>query len=60
MPRGIITRNVDSYVSNKRIPKDTEVIVTDYKSPAYCAIKFEKCIYLVPRDAVKIIKENKK
>lgn len=55
---GIITRNVDAYVSNKRLIKGTIVKVTEYQSPAYYAIEFEKGVYLVPKDAVKLKKEK--
>lgn len=60
MLKGIINRNIDAYVSHKRLLKGTEVVVTEYQSPAYYAIEFEKSIYLVPKYAVTLKKEKRK
>lgn len=60
MLKGIINRNVDAYVSHKRLIKGTEVNVTDYKSQAYYAVVFEKSVYLVPKNSVTIKKEKRK
>ncbi len=59
MRYGEIIRDVDTYVSHIRLKKGTKVSITNYKSPAYIAVTVNKNVYLVPKDAVKILKEEK-
>lgn len=56
---GIINMNVDTYVSHVRLTKGTEVKITNYKSPSFYAIEYNKSIYLVPKNAVTIKKKEK-